>query len=459
MVRDIIIDMKEHDLSVVDKSDSTLPVFDAVWGNLFDEDEMEELLICNILIPRAYWNIVKLDNGRMTCRFKSEYMPEVSHFRVRLIALNEGNYSLFSNIRGDFGLPVYSYAFSKNIAAPILACQLPYIDIDGEYQVNLVIGPKDVLDKAYIYSSKYTDFLIDFSDNQAARLLSLNGPGKYYRYPLTGVEITKYLNCVVPHSDLNDVLEEQFKQDSKPLKSAEFDNTTCNLDVIFMPEQEEADEGLEDIANLNVGFFDLFTDDYVRRNVVLSEVSNQDFLDLLNKYDYMLGLFLFNDYTTTVERIVDLVVPGAFNGVGDIVENDDYYIVTATLDANTIIMFDDEGADKIKDAPIFIVNDTDETRLYTSLVEQPTWLTESCHKCFILKRRSTIKYMIGQEQFRAGKGLHIVPQLSENIKNMVGLVQDVHTGRLLGIVSDSTNINDITLDEITQHIYATQITD
>lgn len=67
--------------------------------------------------------------------------------------------------------------------------------------------------------------------------------------------------------------------------------------------------------------------------------------------------------------------------------------------------------------------------------------------------------MIGQEQFRAGKGLHIVPQLSENIKNMVGLVQDVHTGRLLGIVSDSTNINDITLDEITQHIYATQITD
>lgn len=120
-------------------------------------------------------------------------------------------------------------------------------------------------------------------------------------------------------------------------------------------------------------------------------------------------------------------------------------------------MFDDEKEDEIKDAPLFIINDNDETRLYTALVEQPYWITETCHKCFILKRRSTIKYMIKQEQFRIGKGLYIVPQTSANIKNMLGLIQDVNTGRLLGIVSNSTNISDITLDEITQHIYATQI--
>lgn len=65
--------------------------------------------------------------------------------------------------------------------------------------------------------------------------------------------------------------------------------------------------------------------------------------------------------------------------------------------------------------------------------------------------------MIKQEQFRIGKGLYMVPQTSANIKNMLGLIQDVNTGRLLGIVSNSTNISDITLDEITQHIYATQI--
>ena len=65
--------------------------------------------------------------------------------------------------------------------------------------------------------------------------------------------------------------------------------------------------------------------------------------------------------------------------------------------------------------------------------------------------------MIRQDQFRAGKGLYMVPQTSANIKNMLGLVQDINTGRLLGIVSNSTNISDMTLDEITQYIYATQI--
>ena len=120
-------------------------------------------------------------------------------------------------------------------------------------------------------------------------------------------------------------------------------------------------------------------------------------------------------------------------------------------------MFHDETEDDIKDAPIFIINDNDQSRLYTALIEQPYWLTETCHKCCILKRRSIVKYMIRQHQFRAGKGLYVIPQTSANIKNMLGLVQDINTGQLLGIVSNSTNISDMTLDEITQHIYAIQI--
>ena len=67
--------------------------------------------------------------------------------------------------------------------------------------------------------------------------------------------------------------------------------------------------------------------------------------------------------------------------------------------------------------------------------------------------------MIRKTQFTNGKGLYIVPQTSNNVKNMLGFVQDVHTGRLLGIVSNSTNISDITLEEITQHIYATKVND
>ena len=269
--------------------------------------------------------------------------------------------------------------------------------------------------------------------------------------------ITKYLNCIVAHSDLHKVLEIQFDADNKPIQDADFDNETCKLDVLFSPEKEVADIGLEDLENLNLDFFSMFTDEYVRRNIVLTELSDTNFMELLDRYSNVLNIILFQDCTTTSTRIANKIEPGQFNGVGDVIPSNEYFIVAATLEANTIIMFDDEKEDEIKDAPLFIINDNDETRLYTALVEQPYWITETCHKCFILKRRSTIKYMIKQEQFRIGKGLYMVPQTSANIKNMLGLIQDVNTGRLLGIVSNSTNISDITLDEITQHIYATQI--
>lgn len=259
------------------------------------------------------------------------------------------------------------------------------------------------------------------------------------------------------HSDLQKVLEVQFDADSKPVQDAVFDNETCKLDVLFSPEKEIPDNDLESLENLNINFFNMFTDEYVRRNVVLNELSDTDFMELLNDYPNVLDIILFKDGTTTASRIANKVEPGQFNGVGDVVESDEYFIVSATLEANTIIMFDDEKEDEVKDAPIFIINDNDESRLYTALVEQPYWITETCHKCFILKRRSTVKYMVRQDRFRVGKGLYMIPQTSANIKNMLGLVQDINTGRLLGVVSNSTNISDMTLDEITQHIYATQL--
>lgn len=39
MVRDLIIDMKERDLLTEDKSNASVPMFDSLWGNIFDEDK------------------------------------------------------------------------------------------------------------------------------------------------------------------------------------------------------------------------------------------------------------------------------------------------------------------------------------------------------------------------------------------------------------------------------------
>lgn len=53
MVRDLTLDIKERDLLFQDKSNPNMPVFDAIWGNLFDEDKAIEVLICNIIIPQG----------------------------------------------------------------------------------------------------------------------------------------------------------------------------------------------------------------------------------------------------------------------------------------------------------------------------------------------------------------------------------------------------------------------
>ena len=458
MVKDIIINIKEHDLLTTDKSNASLPMFDSLWGNIFDEDKEIDILICNIIIPEAYWSMVKYENNEMTCRFKSAYMPDTRNFRIRLVGLRDGKYYIFSQVRGDFGLPANSYALNNNIAAPISACMLPYIDIEGEYLVKLIQNNKsEILDKAYLYSAKSSDLTISFSDDQASQLLSLCAPGNYYRYPTTGVGVTRYLNCVIAHSDLQKVLESQFNGDKKPIQDAEFDNETGQLDVIFHPEKEVADTDLVQIEELDINFFDQFSDDFVRKNIVLTDLSDNDFIASLSQYDNILSLVWFKNDGTNAVRIADQVAEGKFNGVGEIEANSEYFIVTATLEADSIIMFDDENEDFVNDSPIFIINDVDESRLYTSLVEQPYWISEECHKCFILKHRAILRYMISKEQFRSGRGLFVIPQTSENLKNMVGVVQDANTGRLLGIVSDSTNISDITLDEITQYIYANMI--
>lgn len=458
MVRDLMLDMKEHDLLFCDKSNLNMPIFDSLWGNLFDEDSSVDVLICNIIIPEGYWRMIDYQDNEFLCRFTSSYIPDTRNFRVRLVAVKDGRYSLFSAIRGDFGIAVSSYAVSRNIAAPISASMLPLVDVDGQYLVRLVKNPNyESLDRAYIYSSKVTDLNIDFSDDQASQLLTICAPGKSYRYPTTGVGIIKYLNSVIKHSDLSDVLDSQFNGDNKPLISAGFDSETCDLDILCTPEHETEDKDLEEIDNLNLGFFGMFTDDYIRRNIVLNELNDNDFIALLNLYGSVLNLLLFENAETTVARIADSVEEGRFDCLGNVVEDSEFFIVSTTLDSNTIVMFDDEDEDRFSDNPVFIINDHDETRLYTSLIEQPYWISETCHKCMILNKRSTVRYMISKSQFQKGKGLFVVDQTSNNIKNMLGLVQDVNTGRLLGIVSNNTNINDITLDEITQHIYAEQM--
>lgn len=77
MVRDILIDIDEKDILFSNKRDETKISFKTFWGNIFESDKTTEYLICNILIPKAYWKDIKCDEDfTFICNFRSSYTPK-----------------------------------------------------------------------------------------------------------------------------------------------------------------------------------------------------------------------------------------------------------------------------------------------------------------------------------------------------------------------------------------------
>lgn len=461
MVRDILLDIEERDLALEDKSLETEPVFDTVWGSLFSTDP-QDVLMCNIIIPEAYRSVVTFSDGTMTCRFTSEYVPQDNAFNIRPVLLSGGVYGHFSDeIAGTEGYEARSFFRGNNIATAVHASMLPFIDADGGFRVKFgrTESTKN-LNKAYIYSSRQTDLAIGYSDDQASQLLTLCAPGKSYRYPTTGVGVYGYLNSVVEHTDLYEVLEEQFSNDSRPIQSAVFDNTTGKLDVLYTPAEPVEDEGLDDVADLNQGFFGLFSDEYVRKNSVISESATEDFIADLLSYDEFKEIILTIDDTVETGRVpASILGSGTISAAGEVVldETAGTVVLAVDVDADTIIMFDGEAEQLFNTSAVLKVESYDgEVReAYTYLVGQPYWISAEARKCFIVKKRSRLYYSIYMASYRQGAGLRVVPQTSANIKNLCGVVQDELDGTLYCLVSDNTNITDATIDEITQHILAT----
>lgn len=456
MVRDLVLDIDSRDLMMADQPDPSTPIFDTVWGKIFDEDYTSDALICNIIVPEFYWNSIKFTDNELVVNFYSEHQSSDSFFNIRLVKLSEGAYRHFESTSNRFGIPVVSYALTSNVASSISASLLKYININKIYTARLIQNSNGQ-QKCYVYSGNNTDILVDFCDSQTARLLSIASPGSLFRHPLTGVGISRYQNQIISHTDLRDRLISEFKSDGRTVTSATFDNTTGEFDVQTTGEPEIADSSLLPIDKLDIDFFKQFDDQFVRRNIVLNTPTESDFFKTLNACDYLLDLIFFKGEGTLAKHIATNVTPGAFDADGNTVASEEYYIVSETLDANSIIMFDDEDFDTMEDTPVFFINEFDSTHLYMSLIGQPYWINEKCHKCFLLKQKSQLRYMIKRENFRNKKGLYVIPATSTNVKNLLALAQNQCSGNIFGIVSDNTLISDISMDEATNHIYATYL--
>ena len=208
MARDILLDINECDILLANNSVSNEPCFDVEWSGS----------LCKIMIPATYSSSVKYTDGEFVCRCRIPYKPLNSVFTIAVYVGGAAS----SVITGG---EAKCYLFGSLTATSLKACQLPIVNHNFVYQIQFVSGKSG----AFVYSGEVTDLAIGPSDNQVAQLLSLCAPGKNYRYPTTGVDITRYVNTVVNYTDMQSRLKEQFLADHKELYGVAFDDKTGEI--------------------------------------------------------------------------------------------------------------------------------------------------------------------------------------------------------------------------------------
>lgn len=241
--------------------------YDVVWGSLFETDDM---FYANIVVPYNNVNLVKFVESDDTdvvfsVNTKAVYCPEDTTFCIRFVTLVDGVYHLISDYRPTIPdeFPCKCRMEMGEEPSLIKACQLPFVNIDGYYKFVIVKGENDSY-TSIVFSAYSSDFIVSDNEDQAAQLLAICGPGKYYRYPTTGADVTKYINSVVPHTDIGDALYGQFKADNKDISDADFDSTTGLLDMKFNSYTSyDPNVQLIDVDSLDMRLFWVATDDYV----------------------------------------------------------------------------------------------------------------------------------------------------------------------------------------------------
>lgn len=453
MTRDVQADIGGSDILFTDGLSVGVVFFDVVWGKILQGDD-DGRFFANIVIPVRHVNILKYSSltDDLIIRIKAPYAPASSHFYFRFVTTDGYDYNRISEESVEIPVEVqaYTYAFSSNLPQKLTASQMAAINQNGEYLIRIERVNNNNFNRAYVYSANESDLLIGQSDDQASKLLALCAAGKYYRYPVSGVGATDYINSVVQHTDLSQKLSEQFENNGMPIMNAEFDVTTGNLETVFSSEQmPEPDEGLTEISQLDLSVVRVAADDFIRRTQAMSGIDyNESMFGLMMKYGFLYGLYFFPDNATEWVRLADSTEQGTLDCDGNIVGSEDgQLVVTANIRKGTVIIFDLPNDNGYDTHPAYAIYNSDGTEvLDTCLVGQDFGDSDDFKTCGLVMSDVVLKYNLRQADFNAKRGVYLLEDTEENFKNLLAMVVDEVTGRLLGITTSTSNIDDAVLD-------------
>lgn len=470
MAKDILVNTQSGDL-LVSESETQAAFWNVIWGRLFDSDDSEYM---NIVVPSAYINKIQYTDNQYECLVQADFYPVNSTFQARLIVENvaTGGYSLIQDYSANApeAMGVVYYPTYTSRPQDINACQLPLVDIDGRFKVLFKRYDNSVFSRAIIISAKDVDFTIGESDNQSAQLLAKCAPGKYYRYPTTGLDLTKYINSVVEHTDMTTQLVKQYSADSKQITTAEFDSGTGDLQVVFSGTEEADDSNLADPDTLDIELFRIADDDFVR--AVYKEAKsvaddNSAFIeDLVSTANFM-GLYDISS-AAQLDEITPTITLGHLKDDGSVEESTTSYIATMKLEAGKLYAINYDA----KTTPftgvwhynaIFALYSNDKLMYidvpYRWISPLDFWYHIQSfrnRRCFIpLVDLTAIFYAGNSASYLSenGCGIRPVSDISGNYNSILGLAENAITGKLTGMVTNHSLIEDIKIDIKTDQIF------
>lgn len=467
MVRDILIDIDSNDIQISENIDKNSLIFDTIWGDLFDGDRDDNIVYLNVIVPSNYIQYLNYDtDGKFQCNIKADYYPNVSNFYVRFVTCVNNVYNKVDNKQLPDLSQAKAYNYGLSSLIDLVPSQLILINDDGYYTL---LFRKEVvynIPNVEVYSMSEDDLTLGSSDDQSAKLLAVCASGKNYRYPTTGVGITDYINCVIENSNLNKALIDEFEKNMTPVKDAEFDSATGALNVSQSSELEQDFATTIDKDELDMSIVSITDDEHIRSlatTVIDSDVNYFDFLNDIAERDDIFRIYglesakqiVLND-TNKTDIGYSFVKDGSVGHYSE-VSKPGYMVVTAVLKKNDIVRF--RLSD---DVPVVFMTETN------SISEREDFNTkwvellnkDEYGSCGIIKKECYIHYCIKTDKFKSNNvGVFKLDINGNALQDLLVIVRDNHTSRLLGYVTTNSNILNVHMHKITGQIFLTKMID
>ncbi len=222
MTTDILLDVNQKDF-LYGESYSDKVFYTAEYG-MHQLDEEDTTPYLDIIIPSGYSVNPVSDDVYV----KVPYIPSTTPLNIRFLRHVKSTYTIIQ-VDGEDSHQGFIFSYDGQIRNAV-GCVLYGLDVDGLLRLRF---SNDINETGgfEIYKADQCDFMLGPADRQCAELMMVCGPGKNYRYPISGVGTPKYMGSIIDRTSVAQTILDELGGDSQGVKDVFYESDTEKLRV------------------------------------------------------------------------------------------------------------------------------------------------------------------------------------------------------------------------------------